>query len=124
MAFRLQRYGAEDAVAAAGESLDEARFPFLGIQCAADDGDVLGEVGLVHNPVRPDGLEDFLLGDDLRGLFQKDEKGFGGFADQMDGLAILQKDFSVRVQAKPAETVDPPVLQGVTSGFRIFLGTF
>ncbi|MFN7938722.1 MAG: hypothetical protein U0R19_35660 [Bryobacteraceae bacterium] len=57
---------------------------------AADDGDVLGEVGFVDFAIGPDGFEDFVLGEDLAAIFDENEEGFDDFAGEADGLAVFK----------------------------------
>lgn len=79
-----------ETIASAGEGFDMGRISGADAERAADDCDVLGEVGLIHFAIRPHRLEDLILGEHLAAIFDEDEQGFDDFAGEPDGLAILK----------------------------------
>ena len=107
--------GAVEAVAAAGEGLDEGGLALFRLESTADDGDVLGEVGIVDDAILPDGLDDLLASDDLGGAFGEDEEGFGGFAIEADGFTVLKQDFGDGVEAEGTKADELPFFQPVTT---------
>jgi hypothetical protein len=109
------RYGSKDAVPGTGESFDEAWSAAGGAEDFANDGDVLGEIGLIDDSAGPETGHHFLFGEDLSGVFYEYEEGFDSFPGSMEGFSVAKKHLSSSVQAVRSEAVCSPVYHELRS---------
>lgn len=94
-----------EAISATGKCNDVT--PIVGSvsECFSQNEDVLAEVGLLDEGIRPDGLHQLLLGDDFSAAPQKYQQRFKCPGRDGYGLALAQQKLLVRIDAKGPEFV-------------------
>jgi hypothetical protein len=105
------------AIAAAGEGFDIGGGAGSSGEGFADDGDVLGEIGLIDDAVGPNGGHNLIFGKYGSGILDKDEEGLDSFAGEVDGKLVAKNDLSDGVECKLAQLVDWMFLQQLISRF-------
>ena len=112
--------GPEDAVAPSGKRLDVTGLSVVGGDSFSNDGDVLREVRLVNDAVRPDRRHQVLFCDHLPGVFQEGQKRLHRLSGQMNRLVLPQQHLCGGVEPKKPESEDPTCFQGATLILDLF----
>ncbi len=79
-------------------------------QSPANDRDVLFEIRLVHNTIRPSRIHQTFFADYVAAVLGQNQKDFGCFERQMDWLASTQQHFGVGVEAEFAKLIEARAL--------------
>jgi hypothetical protein len=75
-------------------------------QLFSENGDVGGKITLFDEGIRPRGLDQIILGDDLTGLFHEGKQELDCLWRHRDDSAALEENSRFPIQAKLAEFIN------------------
>src|SRR5205823_9490901 len=79
-------------------------------KCFSQVRNVLGKIILLNKSILPDGLEHFFLAQGPAVVFDEQQQSLEFLRRKTDRLAFRKQSFITRVENKPSEFVDKPLI--------------